>query len=90
MLKISVAQEGHTCVPVVYQHFSASCRNKLIDIIHTPTCGQLGGQEEKQKNNISLEVFIDEFVFLLMYTHDRGKVGPLAPLQAARCMCVPR
>ena len=90
MLKISVAQERHTCVPAVYQHFSASCRNKLIDIIHTPTCGQFGGQEEKQKIDISVEVFIDEFVFLLMYTHDRGKVGPLAPLQAARCMCVPR
>ena len=88
MLKISVAQERHTRVPVVYQHFRASCTNKLIDI-HTPTCGQLGGQEEKQKNDISVEVFFDEFVFLLMYTRGRGKVGPLAALQAARCMYVP-
>ena len=90
MLKISVAQEGHTCVPVVYQHFSASCRNKLIDIIHTPTCGQLGGQKEKQKIDISVDVFIDKYathqfindkmLYVLMYTHGKGKVGPLASL----------
>ena len=47
------------------------------------------GEREKQKNDISVEVFFDEFVFLLMYTRGRGKVGPLAALQAARCMYVP-
>ena len=43
-----------------------------------------------EKIDISMEEFVNEFVFLLMYTHGRGKEGPLAPLQAARCMCVPR